>query len=67
MPNRLRLLQDAVQREGLEVKLKLGAEVFFSSDLLELDLDPLLLQDTPYLLVEFSPMFYPSWAKDTFL
>lgn len=60
------LLQDAVQREGLEVKLKLGAEVFFSSNLLELDLEPLLLQDTPYLLVEFSPMFYPSWAKDTF-
>lgn len=60
------ILQDAVSREGLPVKLKLGAEVFFSSDLLELDLDPLLLQDTPYLLVEFSPMFYPTWAKDIF-
>lgn len=59
-------LQNAVQAQGLAVKLKLGAEVFFSSDLLELDLEPLLLQDTPYLLVEFSPMFYPSWAKDIF-
>ena len=28
------ILQDAVSREGLPVKLKLGAEVFFSSDLL---------------------------------
>ena len=59
-------LQKAVQEQGLDVKLKLGAEVFFSSDLLELDLEPLLLQDTPYLLVEFSPTFYPTWAKDIF-
>lgn len=60
------ILQNAVQQQSLPVKLKLGAEVFFSSNLLELDLEPLLLQDTPYLLVEFSPMFYPSWAKDIF-
>lgn len=59
-------LQNAVREAGLAVKLKLGAEVFFTSDLLELDLEPLLLQDTPYLLVEFSPMFYPTWAKDIF-
>lgn len=59
-------LQEAVKAEGLPVTLKLGAEVFFSSELLELDLEPLLLQDTPYLLVEFSPSFYPTWAKDIF-
>lgn len=60
------ILEKAVKAEGLPVTLKLGAEVFFSSNLLELDLEPLLLQDTPYLLVEFSPTFYPTWAKDIF-
>lgn len=60
------ILQDALQKEGLDVTLKLGAEVFFSSDLLELDLQPLLLEGTDYLLVEFSPTFYPTWAKDIF-
>lgn len=59
-------LQKAVKAEALPVTLKLGAEVFFSSNLLDLDLDQLLLQDTPYLLVEFSPTFYPTWAKDIF-
>lgn len=59
-------LRQAVAEKALPVTLKLGAEVFFSSDLLDLELEPLCLQDTPYLLVEFSPTFYPSWAKDIF-
>lgn len=60
------LLRGAVEAAGLQVELKLGAEVFFSSNLLELDLAPLCLAGTPYLLVEFSPSFYPSWAKEIF-
>lgn len=60
------VLQQAVKAEGLDVAFKLGAEVFFSSNLVELDLDPLVLEGTDYLLVEFSPTFYPTWAKDVF-
>lgn len=59
-------LEAAVAEAGLQVELKLGAEVFFSSDLPELELDPLCLAGTPYLLVEFHPSFYPAWAKDIF-
>lgn len=59
-------LQAAVSGAGLEVELKLGAEVFFSSELPQLELEPLCLAGTPYLLVEFSPSFYPMWAKDIF-
>lgn len=61
-----KILKNAVEQQGLPITLKLGAEVFFSSNLLEIDLEPLLLEDTGYLLVEFSPAFYPTWARDIF-
>lgn len=60
------VLQNAVQKEGLPVQLKLGAEVFFSTQLPDLELDELCFEGTPYLLVEFSPMMKPQWAPDVF-
>lgn len=60
------ILKAAVEKEGLSVELKLGAEVFFSSDLPNLDLDPLCFEGTSFLLVEFSPAFYPEWARQIF-
>ena len=60
------LLQKAVQEKGLSIQMKLGAEVQFSSMLSELDLTPLLIEKTPYLLIELSPSFYPPWIKDVF-
>lgn len=58
------LLSQSVQKENLPVQLKLGAEVQFSAMLPELDLSALLIEGTSYLLIEFSPCFYPAWTKD---
>lgn len=60
------VLKKAVDAEGLPVKLKLGAEVFFSAQLPELEMEKLCFQETPYLLVEFSPMMNPQWAPSVF-
>ncbi len=59
-------LQTAVKEAGLSIELKLGAEVFFSSDLPDLDLEPLCFEGTSFMLVEFSPVFYPEWARQVF-
>ena len=61
-----RQLNAAVREAGLQVELKLGAEVFITLELPERELEPLCLAGTPYLLVELSPTFYPAWAKDIF-
>lgn len=50
----------------LPMRLKLGAEVYFSPQLLDCDVKRLCLQGTPYLLVEFPPTYYPEWADDVF-
>lgn len=59
-------LKAAADKEGLSLELKLGAEVFFSSDLPDLDLEPLCFEGTSFMLVEFSPVFYPEWARQVF-
>ncbi len=45
-------------------EVKLGAEVFYSQDLDEVDVRPLCLEGTDYLLVEFHPAYYPQGAAD---
>lgn len=59
-------LAGAFRAAGLPMRLKLGAEVYFSPRLLECDVKRLCLQGTPYLLVEFDTSYYPEWADDVF-
>lgn len=59
-------LAEQFRAAGLPVRLKLGAEVYFSPQLLDCDVKRLCLQGTPYLLVEFPTTYYPEWADDVF-
>lgn len=59
-------LREAVAEEDLPVTLKLGAEVFYSASLAQMDgVDALCLEGTNVLLLEFSPGYYPREAPDT--
>ena len=59
-------LRKAMDGQGLPVKLKLGAEVFYSSTLAKMDdVHALCLEGTHMLLVEFAPGLYPKDAADT--
>jgi protein-tyrosine phosphatase len=60
------LLNDAVQKQALPIRLILGAEVAFSPDLLQLDLDSLCYENTKTLLIELPMDYYPSFARDVF-
>ena len=59
-----RKLAPAFQEAGLPQTLKLGAEVFYSSQLAETDVAPLCLSDTRLLLIEFPVGYYPKEAPD---
>lgn len=59
-------LREALDGQELPVTLKLGAEVFYSTSLAQMDdVDTLCLEGTNVLLVEFSPGLYPRDAADT--
>lgn len=47
-----------------DLQLRLGAEVHFSPQLPELDLRPLTLGDSDYLLLELSGRYYPPFAEN---
>lgn len=63
-----RRYKSAVQIAGFcashEIAGALGAEVRMESELLELELKPLALADTPYLLLEWPFVGYPLWGKE---
>ena len=54
----------AFRQTGLMQWMKLGAEVFYSSQLAETDVQPLCLTGTSLLLIEFPPAYYPREATD---
>lgn len=59
-------LRKALAGQELPVTLKLGAEVFYSTSLAQMDdVDTLCLEGTNVLLLEFSPGLYPRDAADT--
>lgn len=62
--NAARRLGAAFQAAGLGQRMKLGAEVFYSSQIAETDMRPLCLTGTSLLLVEFPPAYYPQGAAD---
>jgi len=60
------ILKKAVAENNLSVELVLGAEVKFSPKILELDLEKLCIENTDYILIEFSMTHYHRWTKDVF-
>ena len=62
--NAARELGLVFQKSGLAQRMKLGAEVFYSSQLAETDVKPLCLTGTQLLLIEFHPAYYPTEAAD---
>lgn len=57
-------LAPAFRNASLAQRIKLGAEVFYSSQLAETDMRPLCLTRTNLLLIEFPPGYYPQEAPD---
>lgn len=54
-----------VLTESLTIQnTKLGAEVYLTPDLIELDMTKLCIEDTNYMLIEFSQEFNSSWIED---
>lgn len=64
--NAFERLKEALDGQKLPVTLKLGAEVFYSASLAQMDgVDALCLEGTNMLLIEFAPGYYPREAADT--
>lgn len=55
----------ALEGQGMEFQFKLGAEVFFSPKLSELDARELCMGDTSYLLLEFPTTHKPHFIRQT--
>ena len=57
-------LLSALENTDLNFNFKLGAEVYFSPQLSELDLRPLCIGDTDYMLLEFSTLHKPQFIDE---
>ena len=57
--NAYETLQDAVRTQLPRLQLKVAAEVRYSTKLMEYDLRPLCIEETPYMLLEFSTHIKP--------
>ena len=57
------MLEKEIEKQEVPVRLIKGAEVFFSSQLLDLELDKLVIEGTNYMLLEFTPSFTPVFLK----
>ncbi len=58
-------LMNTGEPERLNICCKLGAEVYYSSKLADVDLKPLCIADTPYLLIEFPMSQCPLGIDET--
>lgn len=61
-------LTEALEAEGgalNELRFKLGAEVYFSPKLCELDMQKLCMGDTAYMLIEFPTSHKPHFIRQT--
>ena len=59
-------LKEALKNEpDLNFNMKLGAEVYFSPGLRDVDLAPLCFTDTSYMLIEFPTSHKPAFIKET--
>lgn len=60
------VLQTALQAEPLDIRFKLGAEVYFSPNLCDLDAKKLCMGDTAYMLIEMPTSHRPHFIRETF-
>lgn len=58
-------LQDALKDHPMDFQFKLGAEVFFSPKLCELEVEKLCMGDTSYILIEFPTSHKPHFIQQT--
>lgn len=58
-----KMLQQALKLENVDVEVKLGAEILYSVDMFDLDLEKLVIEGTDYLLIEFPTQGYISDLK----
>lgn len=58
-------LCSALQNEPMDFQFKLGAEVFFSPKLCDLDVEKLCIGDTSYMLIEFPTTHKPHFIQQT--
>jgi len=61
-----KLLCAEVKKQKLPISLILGAEVAYSPELLELDIDELCFEDTKTILIELPANNYPALIKNVF-
>ena len=61
-----RLLCTEVKKQKLPVNLILGAEVVYSPELLEIDIDELCFENTKTILIELPMTLYPQLIKNVF-
>ncbi|MEG0156272.1 MAG: CpsB/CapC family capsule biosynthesis tyrosine phosphatase, partial [Anaerovoracaceae bacterium] len=60
------LLKNALAEAGIEIRLYLASEVRFSPSLLDLAVEQLAIEDTGYILIEFSNSQYPAYVQEVF-
>ena len=53
------LLNKQVKQKGLNINLRLGSEVLYCSNILDVDLENLTIEGTDYLLLEFNTNSFP--------
>lgn len=58
-------VQSLIKKKSYPITLKLGAELYFSPQLVTVQLDDLVIEGTDYLLIELPTQIYPSRLKDT--
>ena len=61
-----RLLLAEVKKQKLPINLILGAEVVYSPELLEIDIDELCFENTKAILIELPMTLYPQLIKNVF-
>ena len=67
LKQKTQLLQNEINKNKLNIKLHLAAEVFYLPNLNQIANNPLLtIGDGKYMLVEFSSNIYPSGYEDVF-
>ena len=60
------MLQDALQDEDMKFHFKLGAEVFFTPELCDMEANTLCMGDTSFILIEFPTTHRPHFIRETF-
>lgn len=58
-------LSEGLEREPMEFQFKLGAEVFFSPKLCDMEVEKLCIGDTAYMLIEFPTTHKPHFIRQT--